>query len=334
MGSAPHEHTSGGLLPHTVWVVDISDTREGGDQVSMIPTDPAAGDAPSTPERRNSPVSALFWRLVVVNALAFTTGAFLTVITLIAGTTEVDAIEIPILILILVLILVINAYLVRRSLVWFEAQYIAGGAQALAAQEAERQRVARELHDEIGQSLTVALLSLKRVADRAPAKLHEEVEFAQAAVRDSLEDVRQVARRLRPGVLAELGLRSALKELATDVSRTSSIPVNRMLPRELPDLGGEVELVIYRVAQEALTNVVRHAQAMHASLTLKIAEDRLILIVSEDGQGGEHPEGVGILGMRERAALIGAKLAVGSSSFGGTEVRLTVPLSRTGRARR
>ena len=95
-----------------------------------------------------------------------------------------------------------------------EADRAAASAHALAAQEGERQRIARELHDEIGQSLTVALLSLKRVADRAPEDLREELHGAQETVRSSLDDVRQVARRLRPDVLDDLGLQSALTRWA------------------------------------------------------------------------------------------------------------------------
>ena len=303
-----------------------------------MPLDAASPNAqlPRSPVVRSSgnPVSSLFWRLFAINGLFFAVGTFLLAITPVTVSTFINPAEIPVLVIGLSLILAANAFLVRRSLAWLEAQYIASGALALAAQEAERQRIARELHDEIGQSLTVALLSLKRVADRAPAELHDEAEFAQSAVRDSLEDVRQVARRLRPGVLADLGLRSALKELTTEVSRTGGIPVNRLLPSELPELGGEVELVIYRVAQEALTNVVRHANATHATLTIKLTDGDVILCVSDDGHGGEYAEGVGIRGMRERAALVGAELSMGSSSAGGTEVRLVVPQPSNGRGRR
>jgi len=298
------------------------------------PVAPSDASARLAAVRTRNPVTTLFWRLFAINGLLFAVGTFLLAITPITVSTIVNPAEIPVLIVGLGLILAANALLVRRSLAQLEAQYIASGALALAAQEAERQRIARELHDEIGQSLTVALLSLKRVADRAPEELHEEAEFAQAAVRDSLEDVRQVARRLRPGVLADLGLRVALKELAADVARTGRIDINRSMPRELPEIGGEAELVIYRVAQEALTNVVRHARASHADLSIVVKEDRVVLRVSDDGHGGDYVEGVGIRGMRERAALVGAELSVSTNSVGGTEVRLVVPRPSEGRSRR
>ena len=206
-----------------------------------------------------------------------------------------------------------------------EAENSASSALALAAQEGERQRISRELHDQIGQSLTVALLSLKRVVDRAPEDLREESLVAQHAVRSSLEEVRQVAQRLRPGVLADLGLRSALSSLGTEFSRSSGIPVNWGLDDELPDLSGEVELVLYRIAQEALTNVARHAHATRVDLSLTSTTKGLALLILDDGQGGDIREGAGIRGMRERALLIGAELTVHARPGSGTDVRLVVP---------
>jgi len=275
--------------------------------------------------RLTGPVKSLFWRLCLINGIVFTVGILAIAFAPVTVSTLVQSVEILVLLGVLVILLVVNALLVAARLRKLEAEYIAGGALALAAQEGERQRIARELHDEIGQSLTVALLSLRRVADRAPAELRAETELAQQAVRDSLEDVRQVARRLRPSVLADLGLRSALKELLDDFERTSGVDVVRSAPKTLPELGGEVELVIYRVTQEALTNVARHAQAGSVRFSLTIADRRLVVTVADDGVGGGHIEGVGIRGMRERAALIGAEFTIGASASGGTEVRLVVP---------
>jgi two-component system, NarL family, sensor histidine kinase UhpB len=109
----------------------------------------------------------------------------------------------------------------NEMLARLEAERAASAAQALAATEAERQRIARELHDEIGQRLTVVLLGLKRVADRAPAELAEELRLIQAAARSSLEDMRLIARRLRPGVLQDLGLQAALAALGSEFSGLS-----------------------------------------------------------------------------------------------------------------
>ena len=211
-----------------------------------------------------------------------------------------------------------------------EAENSASSALALAAQEGERQRIARELHDEIGQSLTVALLSLKRVVDLSPDDLRDESLVAQEAVRASLEEVRQVAQRLRPGVLADLGLRSALTSLGSEFSRSSGIPVTWELDDELPELSGEVELVLYRIAQEALTNVARHAHATRVDVVLTSSTAGLTLRILDDGQGGHFREGAGIRGMRERALLIGAALTISARPGGGTDVCLVVPRAGAG----
>ncbi|MBX3115713.1 MAG: HAMP domain-containing protein [Cryobacterium sp.] len=210
----------------------------------------------------------------------------------------------------------------------FEAESSASAAHALAAQEGERQRIARELHDEIGQSLTVALLGLKRVLDRAPAGLKEDLRAAQDVVRGSLDEVRQVAHRLRPGVLEDLGLHSALVSLTTEFARSRGIEVERVIESELPELSNEVELVLYRVAQECLTNVARHSKATRASLTLSCSQRELTLQISDNGIGGDFAESAGIRGMRERAMLIGARLAISALPEGGTEVRLIVPFGQ------
>lgn len=132
--------------------------------------------------------------------------------------------------------------------------------------------------------------------------------------------------RLRPGVLDELGLASALKSLATDFGGPC-LSVRHRLDADLPPLGREAELVLYRVAQEGLTNVARHARARHAELALRRTATGVRLCVRDDGRGtGDAPEGAGIRGMRERALLVGADLSLGPGPEKGTEVRLTVPL--------
>ncbi|TDD45857.1 sensor histidine kinase [Nonomuraea terrae] len=207
-----------------------------------------------------------------------------------------------------------------------EAERSASAAHALAVQEAERQRIARELHDEIGQSLTVVLLGLKRTLDRAPAELREELRTAQETVRASLDEVRRIARRLRPGVLEDLGLMAAMNQLAGEFTDVSGVPVRRRFDPGLPGLGGEVELVIYRIAQEGLTNIARHARASAAELSLTAGDGTVLLRIADNGRGGPIEEGTGIRGMRERTMLIGADLTVEARPGGGTEVRLTVPL--------
>ena len=213
-----------------------------------------------------------------------------------------------------------------------EAERAASSGQALAAQEAERRRVAQELHDEVGQSLTAVLLGMRQVADRAPAELRHEVLLVQETARASLDEVRQVVRRLRPGVLDDLGLVSALTSLATEHARLTGAQVCRRLSPDLPPLGPDAELVVYRVAQEALTNVARHAAAgrVCVDLTPTFAGDAVQLRVADDGRGlGDSREGAGIRGMRERAVLVAATLTIGPHQDGGTELRLLVPAPGT-----
>ena len=138
--------------------------------------------------------------------------------------------------------------------------------------------------------------------------------------------MRQVARRLRPDVLDDLGLVSALDALAADVAEASGMAVTVDLDPDLPGLGADGELVVYRIAQESLTNVARHAEAQAADLSLRREGAAVVLRVTDDGCGiGPDAEGAGIRGMRERALLVGAELHVGPHPGGGTEVLLRVP---------
>jgi two-component system sensor histidine kinase UhpB len=204
--------------------------------------------------------------------------------------------------------------------------------RVIGAQEAERLRVAQELHDEIGQNLTAALLQLARVRKRAGPDLEPEVGAATETVRANLDDLRRIAQRLRPQALDELGLTSALSQFTARLSARAGLEIEARLDSHLPALTREEELVIYRVAQEALTNVVRHAGATRSELALERGPDRLTLRVADDGRGieGNGQRSGGIRGMHERAALIHADLRVGRREGGGTEVVLHVPLSPDG----
>jgi two-component system sensor histidine kinase UhpB len=198
--------------------------------------------------------------------------------------------------------------------------------RALAAQEAERARVARDLHDEVGQALTAVVLQLERAARRAQPPVREEVEEAREAVRESLEEVREIARRLRPEALDDLGLASALAALTLDVSRRTGLRVERRIASGLPELSSEEELVVYRVAQEGLTNVARHAATERATVSLDARDGQVTLEVRDDGEGFSRDamSGSGLRGMRERALLVGAELAVESHVGEGTVVRLSL----------
>jgi two-component system sensor histidine kinase UhpB len=195
--------------------------------------------------------------------------------------------------------------------------------RALAAQEGERKRVAQELHDEVGQSLTAVKLHLARLASRAPDELEAELREAQAEVDRSLDDVRRIAKRLRPEALDDLGLVPALTALTTELAAHTELEIERRVDPDLPGLGPDAELVVFRVAQESLTNVARHARAKRVLLRLERAGRGIRLVVSDDGVGldGTAP-GAGIEGMRERALLVGGRFSICASEQGGAEVRL------------
>jgi two-component system sensor histidine kinase UhpB len=202
------------------------------------------------------------------------------------------------------------------------------GRRALAAQEGERARVARELHDEVGQTLTAVALRAEQAAAR-PAGQGEALNEIAGSVLRSLEEVNRIGRELRPEALDDLGLVNALIALASRVSRQGGVRVGREIDGRLPALTPEVELVIYRVAQEALTNALRHANCTEVTLSLHADGDRVVLAVADNGRGFGPPpqrrEG-GLGGMRERARLIGAALEIRSEAGRGTEVRLSVPI--------
>ncbi|MDX3611283.1 HAMP domain-containing sensor histidine kinase [Streptomyces europaeiscabiei] len=207
-----------------------------------------------------------------------------------------------------------------------EAERATSSARALSAQESERQRIAQELHDEVGQSLTAVLLGLKRAADQAPEPLRAELRQVQETTRESLDEVRRLARRLRPGVLEDLGLISALTALTNDFATHTGLKITRHLAADLPPLDPQTELVLYRVAQEALTNIARHAEAERIELRLRRSADAVVLDISDNGRGiGIAREGAGIRGMRERALLIGAALEIDTGTTDGTHVVLSAP---------
>jgi two-component system sensor histidine kinase UhpB len=203
------------------------------------------------------------------------------------------------------------------------------GGRALAAQEAERARIARGLHDEVGQVLTGVLLELDALAPSLPTERQGDLVETKSSVRQALDEVRRIARELRPEMLEHLGLVSALTELSSVLSRQTGIHIERDLQQTLPPLTEEAELAIYRVAQESLTNVARHADASRVRLGLAAGADSVVLTVSDDGRGfrdGRSPERQGgIRGMRERALLVGGALAVKPGPSGGVEVRFEVP---------
>ena len=205
---------------------------------------------------------------------------------------------------------------------------------ALEAQESERLRVAQELHDEVGQTLTAVTLQAERAAEGDPGHANQALRDVAHAVRDSLDEVRRIARELRPEALDDLGLVNALIALCNRLDGQDGPRIERDLQGSLPPMPPEVELVLYRIAQEGLTNAVRHAKARNISLWVQGDAESVALRVRDDGVGmpRELPAGTsGIAGMRERAILVGGRFSIESIPRRGTEVRLRIPLDHDGR---
>jgi two-component system, NarL family, sensor histidine kinase UhpB len=314
----------------------------------------------------NRPLS-VFWRVFVVNAGLLGVLAALLLFSPIEIDAPIKPLQALIVILALVVTLAANAYLLRRALAplerlaqrmetvdllrpgqrlqvlrkdeisrvviafnrmldRLESERQQSGRRILAAQEAERIGIARDLHDEVGQVLTGVLLHLDSIAESAPTH-RVEIDDAKRSVRRALNEVRRISSELRPEMLEQLGLVSALTELTRTFSRVSGIRVERRFDQSLPELERDAELAVYRIAQESLTNIVRHAQATRVTVVLEQGFDSVVLRVVDDGRGfaGEPEEHGGLRSMRERALLIGAALAIKPALSGGVEVRLEVP---------
>jgi two-component system, NarL family, sensor histidine kinase UhpB len=220
---------------------------------------------------------------------------------------------------------VVHAF--NKMLDRLESERQRSARRVLAAQEAERVGIARDLHDEVGQLLTGVLLELNSIAEATPEH-RREIDGTKEAVRRALDEVRRISSELRPEMLEHLGLVSALTELTTTFGRISGIHVERAFDPSLPKLAPETELAVYRIAQESLTNIARHSNASRVKIALERGPDSIVLSVGDDGRGfdGSMPEEHGGLrSMRERALLVGGALAIKESPRGGVEVRLEVP---------
>ena len=307
-----------------------SDTHFRGMQ--PVWTNLSGADHAGNMKRARSPAAALVRRVVLINGLIFTLGTLILALSPATVSARIKLTEIPVLVLGLAVMLSANALLLRSSLApMLKSERSTANASALAAQENERRRIARELHDEIGQTLTVALLFLKRAVDRAPAEIRGELADTQEAVRAGLDEVRSIARRLRPDALEDLGLHSALNALCSEFSQATGIGVVKSIAPQANRLQADIELVCYRIAQESLTNIARHAEASKVWLDLHTTTDQLLLRVADDGRGGVDAEGAGMNGMRERALLVSAALTITSPPGEGTEVLVTMPID--GRSR-
>jgi signal transduction histidine kinase len=204
--------------------------------------------------------------------------------------------------------------------------------RAVQAQELERARLARELHDETGQALASILLGLGHLEEAVDT---DEARRAAADLRDlvvrTLQDVRRLAVELRPSALDDFGLVPAVERLAATVAEQSGPTVDVEAHLGEARLSREAETVLYRIVQEALTNVVKHSSADRVSITLVQKAQTAVLVVEDDGHGFEPAatptDALGLVGMRERVALVGGRLTVESTPGGGTTLVAEVPVA-------
>jgi len=203
--------------------------------------------------------------------------------------------------------------------------------RVVTAQELERRRLARELHDETGQALTSILLGLRGLEEVKDADaLKATVGEVRDLVRSTLQDVRRLAVELRPKALDDFGLVAALERLTESFAEQTGIAVEFAAPKDADRLPAEVETALYRIVQESLTNVVKHARASRVSIVLTRRRSSVSIVVEDDGvgfePGRETGDGIGLLGMQERVGLLGGRVALESRPGAGTTFVAEVPL--------
>jgi two-component system sensor histidine kinase UhpB len=217
----------------------------------------------------------------------------------------------------------------NRMLVRLEDERRYSSDAVLRAQEEERARLARDLHDEANQSLTGVLLRLRAIEHDAPAPLRPELrETADAAAR-AMDELLRLARELRPAALDDHGLEAALRTRVSAFARQTGVAATLHIADDFGELGADEQLVIYRIVQEALNNVTRHAGAQQVRVELSSRGTRRLLRVIDDGRGFADDDrgfgdGLGITGMRERARLAGGRLNISSVAGHGTVVELAL----------
>jgi two-component system, NarL family, sensor histidine kinase UhpB len=216
-----------------------------------------------------------------------------------------------------------------RMMERLEAERRRAGSAALQAQEEERARVARDLHDEVNQSLTGLLLRLEAVREAAPPELEDELAETKALANQAMRELLSLARQLRPTALDDLGLAAATAGQVEQLAR-GDVDAEFAAEGDFSDLSDDAQLVVYRVAQEALSNAARHSGAERVAVKLRRSDGDggVELEVADNGRGfafAESEGGLGIAGMRERALLVGGELTIESRPDEGTTVRLAVP---------
>lgn len=198
-----------------------------------------------------------------------------------------------------------------------------GARAVLRAQEEERRRIAQDLHDEVNQALTAIALRLEALRQSAPPELHADLRETRRLASQAMEELLSLARQLRPTALDDLGLLPALRTQVRDFADQTGIHSDFRPRGDVPRLSDDQQLVIYRVAQESLSNVAQHAEARHVMVELSFV-GRTVLRISDDGRGvsGERNGGLGLSGMQERALLVGGQLDIHSAEGQGTTVTL------------
>ena len=208
-------------------------------------------------------------------------------------------------------------------------------AETMAVVE-ERNRLAREMHDTLGHHLTVAAVQLEAAQRLCPSDAERAaglIGTVREQVHEALQELRATVATLRSPVEADLHLHSALRRLTAQFEEATGLTINRVLPETLPPLPDTHRLALYRAAQEALTNIQRHAGAQQVWLVLIAGDDSVTLLVSDDGRGLGRERaagGFGLRGLRERAEMLGGALHVEPRAGGGTQLSFSVPLSREG----
>jgi signal transduction histidine kinase len=211
------------------------------------------------------------------------------------------------------------------------ARYVSG---VIVAQEEERKRIARELHDDTSQSLTSLLVGMKALSDEcdSPA-LRQRAEDLRGVAGRTLDEVHNLALQLRPSVLDDLGLPAALERYVHDCNRRYNLQIDLAVHGlDAQRLPPEVETALYRIAQESVTNIARHAQARTASILIERRNGSVQIIIEDDGRGfdpataGKAERRLGLYGIRERAELLGGKLTIESAPGYGTSLFVKIPL--------
>ena len=211
-----------------------------------------------------------------------------------------------------------------------ESERIGAAAAVLRAQEAERARVARDLHDEVNQALAAVSIRLAATAEGAPPEFAEELAETQRLANQAMQELLGLARDLRPAALDDHGLLPALRTQARLFGERFNIPTGFAADGTKPLLGEFEQLVVYRVVQEALSNIARHARASRVKVTVMGCRGTEIVVTVTDDGAGFHPNRLrdgrsGLAGMRERALLAGGRLELRSTPGEGTVVELTLP---------